>query len=117
MVKPAFHGSITASTLGEGNPSHLTERSNYRFKGRPGWPDDPETRDDKGIAQPLTGGAVERKAGRERRLAIYIAARARGLGVVDAGLEAGVKEKAAHRYEDDRIARLAAEQQGGESRA
>ena len=98
---------VVSSTLGEGNASHLTEHKPYRYQKREGWPLDPETRDDKGIAQPLTGGAVERKAGRERRLAIYIAAREHGLGVVDAGVEAGVKAKAAHRYEDDWIARLA----------
>ena len=113
MVKPSFRGTVTASTIGEGNPSHLTERSNYRYKGRgEGWPLDPETRDDKGIVQPLTGGAVERKAGRERRLAIYTAARARGLDIIPAGLEAGVLEKTAYRYEADMKARLAA---GGES--
>ncbi len=109
MVKPAFHGSITASTIGEGNPSHLTERTNYRYKDRgEGWPLDPETRDDKGEIQPLKGGAVVRKAEREARLKVFIAARARGLGILDAGLEAGVLDKTAYRYERDMKDRLAA---------
>ena len=104
MVKPAFHGSITASTLGEGNPSHLTERSNYRFKGRPGWPDDPETRDDKGEIQGPKGGAKVRKAERLARLAIFTAAREEGLDVIPAGKRAGVGRKAAAGYEKDRLA-------------
>ena len=109
MVKPSFRGTVTASTIGEGNPSHLTERKDYRYKDRgEGWPLDPETRDDKGVIQPLTGGAVERKAGRERRLAIYIAARAEGLDIVPAGERAGVLEKTAYRYERDMKDRLEA---------
>ena len=101
MVKPAFHGSVTASTIGEGNPSHLTERKDYAYKGREGWPLDPATRDDKGVIQPPRGGAKTRKAEREKRLAIYIAARTEGLDIVPAGERAGVESKTAYRYERD----------------
>lgn len=101
MVKPSFHGSVTASTLGEGKASHLTKGKEYRYRNRPGWPLDPETRDDKGVIQPPRGGPKTRKAEREKRLAIYIAARDEGLDIVPAGERAGVESKTAYRYERD----------------
>ena len=107
MVRPAFHGTVTASTIGEGNPSHLTERKNYVFKKRPGWPADPETRDDKGVIHPPKGGAKTRKAQRERMIDEFTVARLDGLSVKDAGERVGVTWKTARKYEE---ARLAAEQ-------
>ena len=105
MVKPAFHGSVTASTIGEGNPS---QRSNYVYKKRPGWPDDPGTRDDKGVIEPPKGGAVVRKAGRQERLKLFTAARAEGLDVEAVGKRVGVARKTAYRYERARLEALAA---------
>ncbi len=107
MVKPRFHGSVTASTLGEGNPSHLAERKDYVYKKRPGWPA-PEARDDKGKIEPPKGGAVVRKAGRQERLKLFTAARAEGLDVEAAGKRVGVARKTAYRYERARLEALAA---------
>ena len=103
---------VVASTLGEGNPAHLTDRTNYRYRGRPGWPYDRETRDDKGVIQPPKCGAVVRKAGRQERLKLFTAARAEGLPVEDAGKRVGVARKTAYRYE---LARLEALADGADS--
>ena len=95
------------STLGrQSSPS----RVNYRFKGRPGWPLDPETRDDRGGVEKAKGGALARKADRERRLAEFTAARAEEppLSVIAAGERVGVTRKTANRYEKDRLAALEA---------
>lgn len=95
--------SVVHSTLGEGNPSHLTDRKGYRYHGRPGWPFDPDSRDDRGEINAPKGGALARKVERERKLAVFIAARAEGLGIIPAGERAGVGRKTAYRYEQDRL--------------
>ena len=99
---------VAMSTMGQANPSPVTMGGAYRYRGRPGWPFDPATRDDRGQVEPLKGGAIARKAERERKLAIFTAARARGLSVAVAGEEAGVRHKTAYRYEIERKDRLAA---------
>jgi hypothetical protein len=96
-------GDVVHTTMGEGNPSHLTAARPYRYKGRPGWPDDPATRDDRGEINPPKGGALARAAERKRKLAVFVAARVEGLDIVAAGVRAGVARKTAYRYETDRL--------------
>jgi hypothetical protein len=100
---------VVGSTIGEGNPAHLTGRKEYRYKGRPGWPHDPATRDDQGVIQKPQGGALVRKANRQERLKLFTAAREEKppLSVEAAGKRAGVARKTAYRYESDRLAALA----------
>ena len=61
-------------------------------------------------SQAHKGGAEARKASRNERVDLFIAAREEGLAVVPAGERAGVKQKTAYRYEIERKDRLAAEQ-------
>ena len=95
--------SVVMSTMGEGNPSHVTRATPYRYQGRPGWPFDPASRDDRGENQEPKGGALARAAERKRKLAEFTAARAEGLGIIPAGERAGVGRKTAYRYEQDRL--------------
>ena len=99
--------SVVMSTMGEGNPSHVTRAKAYRYQNRPGWPFDPASRDGGGEIEAPKGGALARKAERERKLAIFTAARAEGLSVTAAGERAGVARKTANRYEHDRLDALA----------
>lgn len=80
----------------------------YRYQGRQGWPDDPATRDDKGIIQAPKGGAKIRKAGREARTDEYCRLRDLGVSKDEAGVLVGVQEKTARRYEAAWQARKAA---------
>ena len=95
--------SVAYSTIGQSNPSHVTLATPYRYQGRPGWPFDPDSRDDRGGIEEAKGGALARKAERKRRLAVFTAARAEGLGIIPAGERAGVGRKTAYRYEQDRL--------------
>jgi hypothetical protein len=98
---------VVHSTMGEGNPSHLTAVKPYHYRGRPGWPFDPETRDDPGGVDKAKGGALARQADRQRRLAEFTVARVRDrLDVIPAGERVGVTRKTAQRYEKDRLAQL-----------
>ena len=103
---------VIHSTMGQANPSPLTLRTNYCYQDRPGWPDDPASRDGgEGIEAPK-GGAKARKAERERKLAEFTAARTEGLDEAAAGERVGVTRKTAARYEKARLAALPA---GGSS--
>ena len=84
----------------------------YRFQDRPGWPDDPASRDGAGEIEPPKGHAAARKADRARRLAEFTAARAEEppLSVEAAGKRVGVARKTAYRYEAHRLAALAGAQ-------
>ena len=106
---------LVMSTMGQSSRAEPARATAYRYRGRPGWPFDPATRDDRGRAEPLRGGAVERTAERERKLAIFTAARAEEppLSVADAGVRAGVRHKTAYRYENERKYRLS--QQGDQA--
>ena len=95
--------SVAYSTVGEGNPSHVTRGTSYRYQGRPGWPFDPDSRDDGGKVEATNSGALVRSAERKRKLAVFTAARAEGLGIIPAGERAGVGRKTAYRYEQDRL--------------
>ena len=75
----------------------------------------PAGRPDPGDNQAHKGGGEARRKERLRKLDIYIKARARGLGILDAGVEAGVLDKTAYRYEADRKTRLAAQADGATS--
>lgn len=110
-MRKAVTGSVTYSTMGQSNPSPLTERSGYQYRGRDGWPFDPETRDDKGETRKPQGGAEARKAQRARNLAEFTAARAEGLDIEAAGERVGVVRETAYRYEKARKARKAALEQ------
>ena len=115
MVRPAFRGTVTASTIGEGNPSHLTRDTSWRHQGRPaGWPLDRATHDDPGDSQAHKGGSEARKASRQERIKLFSAARAEEPqpSVEDAGKRVGVARKTAYRYE---LARLEALADGAES--
>jgi len=94
---------VVYSTTGKANPN-LHSRSDYQYRNRPGWPDDPATRDDGGKIEAPMGGTVARKAQRERMLDEFTVARLNGLSVKDAGERVGVTWKTARRYEEDRLA-------------
>ena len=96
---------VTHTTMGHENPN-MHSRSDYQYRGRPGWPDDPGSRDGGGKVEPPKGGAVARKAERARRLAEFTALRAEGMDVTAAGALVGVAEKTAARYEQARLAAL-----------
>jgi hypothetical protein len=104
--------SVAYSTIGQSNPSHVTLATPYRYKGRPGWPFDPDSRDDGGKIEAPKGGALARQAERERNLATFTAAREEGLDVEAAGRRAGVARKTAYRYEKERKDRLEQEAPG-----
>ena len=92
------------TTMGQANPSPVTMGSAYRYRGRPGWPFDPASRDGGGGIETPKGGAKERAAERERNLKAFNDARAEGLDVKAAGERVGVKAKTAARYEKARLA-------------
>jgi hypothetical protein len=94
---------VVMSTLGQSSRSDLTLGKPYRYQGRKGWPFDPDSRDDRGAIEEPKGGALARSAERKRKLALFTAARAEGLGVIAAGERAGVARKTAARYEKDRL--------------
>ena len=86
---------VVHSTMGEGNPSHLTEGRFYRYQGDPDWtPGDPRYRDDTSRAQAVTP---------ERLLRLEDFARHRddGLSIAEAGLrlDPPVKAATAYRFE------------------
>lgn len=98
---------VTATTMGQSNPSHVAAGKYYKFRGDPDWvPNDARYRETIPAHQ-LAGGA-ERAARRERRIDAFAVALA-GLGVTDpanaantaviaAGRIVGVGEKTAKSY-------------------
>ena len=98
---------VTASTLGQANPSQVTASKPYRWRGNPDWePGHPAYREP---AKPaLTAGGAAIKNIRETRIAAFGEA-LRDLGyqnprnaskaaVIEAGVRVGVGEKTARKY-------------------
>lgn len=90
---------VTPLTSGSATPGKEQPGGYYRFQGRQGWPDDPATRDDKGVIEGPKGGAKVRVADRERRSAEYARLRDQGVPEVEAGERIGVQRKTRARYE------------------
>lgn len=103
--------TVTATTMGQGNPAHVDERKNYRFRGDPDWPANRSRYEDGGDLAcrraANAGGEVGAEA-RRRRLAEFTAALA-DLGepdpeeapnakVIEAGKRVGVTAKTAKAY-------------------
>jgi hypothetical protein len=99
--------TVTASTIGQSNPSQVSEGKPYRYRGDPSWtPGDARYRQNIPAHQ-LAGGEA-RAERREKRITEFVAALAE-LGVTDpwhadnspfiaAGRKVGVGEKTALSY-------------------
>lgn len=103
--------TVTASTLGQGNPAHVDERKNYKFRKDPNWPEDRSRYEDGGDLAckraANAGGAVGAEARRKRLLEFTDAlarlgepdpAEAPNAKVVEAGRQVGVRAKTAKSY-------------------
>lgn len=103
--------TVTATTLGQGNPAHVDERKNYKFRGDPDWPADRTRYEDGGDLACKraadAGGAVGAEARRKRLVEFTAAlaelgepdpAKAPNAKVIEAGKRVGVRAKTAKSY-------------------
>jgi hypothetical protein len=91
--------TVTASTIGQQNASQVSLSGGYRYKGRPGWPFDPASRDGGGVIEGPKGGAKVRAQERERRSDEYGKLRDQGVPKAEAAERIGVQRKTGARYE------------------
>jgi len=98
-LRPISGARITATTLGRGNPAHLTEGRWYRWNGDPAKAID---RDAEGSPLEPRTRATQSAQARAERMAVFSAARTEGLPVREAGERAGVAIKTAREYERER---------------
>jgi hypothetical protein len=102
--------TVTASTIGQANPSQVSESKPYRYRGDPEWvPGDARYKED-----PAPGHAAGLTRERARRLEEFEKHLDRGLSVNQAGRELGIKPSTARHYERDLrdLKALRAQQQG-----
>ena len=93
---------VTASTMGQYNPSHVTLSKPYRWRGNPGWePGHPDFREDVPRATEATKAnkSAEAKAERFRE---FTRLREQGLSVTAAAREVRIGSTAARQYETER---------------
>ena len=117
---------VTASTMGQYNPSHVTLSKPYRWRGNPGWePGHPDYREDipRSEAAKKANKSAEAKAERfreftrlreEDRLSVTAAARALGIGSTaarqyEAERKAALEEKTSRQIAAKVLARIAAQ--------
>jgi hypothetical protein len=92
---------VTASTMGQANPSAAGEGRFYHYQRDPTWtPNDPRYREEAA----RTHGAAVVSAERSARIAEFASYRAEGLSITAAGQRLGIAPKTARTYERERKA-------------
>jgi len=102
--------TVTASTIGQANPSQVSESKPYRYRGDPSWtPGDPRYKEEPARLGRLPG-LTEDRAKRLEEFAGYLD---QGLNAVQAGRLLGIKPSTARHYERD--LRILRQRQRGEA--
>jgi hypothetical protein len=89
--------TVTASTLGQANPSQVSESKPYRYRGDPEWvPGDARYKE-----EPAPGRAAGLTEDRAKRLEEFAGYLDQGLNAAQAGRLLGIKPSTARHYERD----------------
>jgi hypothetical protein len=99
--------TVTASTIGQANPSQVSESKPYRYNGDPDWtPGDARYKE-----EPAPGHAAGLTRERAKRLEEFGEYLDQGLNAVQAGRLLGIQPSTARHYERD-LKALRAQQRG-----
>jgi len=93
---------ITASPLGQGNPYHVGEHKNYRWRGDPAKSEAARAAGPRRARDSATAAPNVRRAEKQQRYERFCQLRDEGMDVIPAGREVGVERRAAARYEKQR---------------